>query len=51
MAAGFAGLVPAIYLRAVAEERILTRHLGTAYTAYATRVPMLLQGRWRRREG
>lgn len=42
LAIGLAALVPAFYLRARAEERMLTRHFGAAYTAYAARVPMLL---------
>jgi protein-S-isoprenylcysteine O-methyltransferase Ste14 len=42
LGAGFAVLVPAFYLRARAEEGILTRHFGDAYIAYAARVPMLL---------
>jgi protein-S-isoprenylcysteine O-methyltransferase Ste14 len=42
LGAGFLLLVPAFYLRARAEEGILTRHFGDAYAAYAARVPMLL---------
>jgi protein-S-isoprenylcysteine O-methyltransferase Ste14 len=44
---GFVVLVPAFYLRARAEEGLLTRHFGDAYTTYAARVPMLVP-RWRR---
>jgi len=33
---------PAFWLRAVAEERLLSGRLGPAYAAYARRVPMLL---------
>jgi protein-S-isoprenylcysteine O-methyltransferase Ste14 len=35
-------LVPAFCLRARAEEGLLTRHFGDAYTTYAARVPMLV---------
>lgn len=42
LAVGLALFVPAFYLRARSEERLLTRHFGEAYTAYAGRVPMLL---------
>ena len=42
LGAGFVLLVPAFYLRARAEEAILTRHFGDAYAAYAARVPMLV---------
>jgi protein-S-isoprenylcysteine O-methyltransferase Ste14 len=42
LGAGFVVLVPAFYLRARAEEGILTRHFGDAYIAYAARVPMLV---------
>lgn len=42
LALGLALLVPAFYSRARAEERMLTRRFGTAYAAYAARVPMLL---------
>ncbi|MFI5258973.1 MAG: methyltransferase family protein [Candidatus Limnocylindrales bacterium] len=41
LAIGLVLVVPAFYLRARAEERMLTRHFGAGYTAYATRVPML----------
>jgi protein-S-isoprenylcysteine O-methyltransferase Ste14 len=44
LAVGLVLFVPAFYLRARAEEELLTRHFGTAYSAYATRVPMLLPG-------
>lgn len=33
---------PAFYLRAAAEERLLSGQLGPAYAAYARRVPMLV---------
>lgn len=33
---------PAFYLRATAEERLLSGRLGPAYAAYARRVPMLI---------
>ena len=33
---------PAFYLRAAAEERLLSVRLGPAYAAYARRVPMLM---------
>ena len=33
---------PAIYVRAAAEERLLRERLGSAYDAYARRVPMLI---------
>jgi protein-S-isoprenylcysteine O-methyltransferase Ste14 len=36
------GAVPALYVRAAAEERLLRASLGSAYDAYARRVPMLL---------
>lgn len=39
---GFVVLVPAFCLRARAEEGLLTRHFGDAYTTYAARVPMLV---------
>jgi protein-S-isoprenylcysteine O-methyltransferase Ste14 len=42
LGAGFLLLVPAFYLRARAEEDILTRHFGDAYAAYAAGVPMLV---------
>ena len=42
MSAGFVALIPAFYLRARAEEGLLARHFGDAWTAYAERVPMLL---------
>jgi protein-S-isoprenylcysteine O-methyltransferase Ste14 len=42
LGAGFVALIPAFYLRARAEEALLTRHFGDAYTTYAARVPMLL---------
>lgn len=41
MAVGTAVLIPAFHLRARAEEALLTRHFGDAYTSYAARVPML----------
>jgi protein-S-isoprenylcysteine O-methyltransferase Ste14 len=34
--------IPALYLRAAAEERLLRASLGSAYDAYARRVPMLI---------
>ena len=37
-------LVPAFVGRARVEERLLTRHFGEAYGAYAARVPMLVPG-------
>jgi protein-S-isoprenylcysteine O-methyltransferase Ste14 len=37
-------LVPAFVARSRAEERLLTRHFGDAYAAYAARVPMLVPG-------
>lgn len=42
LATGLVLLSPAFYLRSRAEERMLTRHFGDAYSAYASRVPMLL---------
>jgi protein-S-isoprenylcysteine O-methyltransferase Ste14 len=42
LAIGLVVLVPAFWLRARAEERLFTRHFGSAYTAYAARVPMFL---------
>ncbi|MGA2513145.1 MAG: isoprenylcysteine carboxylmethyltransferase family protein [Candidatus Limnocylindrales bacterium] len=44
LAIGLAFFVPAFFLRARAEERLLTRHFGAAYTTYAARVPMMLPG-------
>jgi protein-S-isoprenylcysteine O-methyltransferase Ste14 len=44
MAAGWLLLVPAFVARARLEERLLSRHFGEAYAAYAARVPMLLPG-------
>lgn len=44
MAAGWLLLVPAFVARARVEERLLSRHFGEAYSAYAARVPMLLPG-------
>lgn len=38
-------LTPAFVARSRAEERLLTRHFGSAYTAYAARVPMLVPRR------
>jgi protein-S-isoprenylcysteine O-methyltransferase Ste14 len=49
LAAAAAALVPAIYLRAAAEERLLARHFGTAWAEYAGRVPMLVPRLRRRR--
>jgi protein-S-isoprenylcysteine O-methyltransferase Ste14 len=49
LAIGFAILIPAFYARARAEERLLMRHFGAAYTAYVSRVPMLLP--WPRPRG
>jgi protein-S-isoprenylcysteine O-methyltransferase Ste14 len=37
-------LLPASVVRARAEERLLTRHFGSVYDAYAARVPMLVPG-------
>ena len=37
-------LLPAFVARSRAEERLLTRHFGSAYDAYAARVPMLVPG-------
>ena len=37
-------LVPAFVARSRAEERLLTRHFGSAYDAYAAHVPMLVPG-------
>jgi len=42
MAVGAAAFVPAIRMRALAEERLLARHFGDAWSAYAARVPMLV---------
>ena len=36
------GALPALYIRASAEERLLRESLGPAYDAYARRVPMLV---------
>jgi protein-S-isoprenylcysteine O-methyltransferase Ste14 len=36
------GALPALYVRASAEERLLRTRLGPAYDAYARRVPMLI---------
>jgi protein-S-isoprenylcysteine O-methyltransferase Ste14 len=36
------GAVPALYVRALAEEQLLKENLGPAYAAYAHRVPMLI---------
>lgn len=47
--AGLAVFVPAFYLRGRAEEQLLTRHFGDAYTEYSGRVPMLWPGVTRRR--
>jgi protein-S-isoprenylcysteine O-methyltransferase Ste14 len=44
MALCLVALIPAFVARSRAEERILTRHFGTAYEAYAAHVPMLLPG-------
>jgi protein-S-isoprenylcysteine O-methyltransferase Ste14 len=44
LAVGPALLVPAFCLRARAEEELLTRHFGAAYSAYIARVPMMLPG-------
>ena len=49
MAAGWLLLVPAFVARARAEERLLIRHFGGEYPAYAARVPMLLPGMHGRR--
>lgn len=46
MALCLVALLPAFVVRALAEERLLTRHFGSAYDAYAARVPMLVPG-WR----
>lgn len=45
MALCWLALVPAFAARSRAEERLLTRHFGSAYSAYAARVPMLVP-RW-----
>lgn len=45
MAACTAALVPLFVARSRLEERMLLRHLGNAYAAYMSRVPMLLPGR------
>jgi len=37
-------LLPAFVARSRAEERLLARHFGSAYDAYAVRVPMLVPG-------
>jgi protein-S-isoprenylcysteine O-methyltransferase Ste14 len=37
-------LIPAFVARSRAEERLLTRHFGSAYTAYSSHVPMLAPG-------
>jgi protein-S-isoprenylcysteine O-methyltransferase Ste14 len=44
MAVAWLLLVPAFVARARVEERLLSRHFGEAYGAYAARVPMLLPG-------
>jgi protein-S-isoprenylcysteine O-methyltransferase Ste14 len=44
MALCFVVLFPAFVARSRAEERLLTRHFGSAYDAYAARVPMLMPG-------
>jgi protein-S-isoprenylcysteine O-methyltransferase Ste14 len=44
MAVAWLLLVPAFVARARVEERLLSRHFGEAYSAYAARVPMLLPG-------
>jgi protein-S-isoprenylcysteine O-methyltransferase Ste14 len=49
MAVLAAAMVPAIYLRAEAEERVLARHFGDGWTEYSARVPMLLPSFGRRR--
>ena len=36
------GALPALYVRAAAEEQLLRQRLGRAYDAYARRVPMLI---------
>ena len=48
MAVIAAAMVPAIDLRAAAEERILARHFGDRWTEYSARVPMLLPAFGRR---
>lgn len=49
MLVGAAAFLPAVYLRAKAEERLLARHFGAAWTAYAEHVPMLVPRLGRRR--
>jgi protein-S-isoprenylcysteine O-methyltransferase Ste14 len=44
MAGAWLLLVPAFVARARVEERLLGRHFGEGYGAYAARVPMLLPG-------
>jgi protein-S-isoprenylcysteine O-methyltransferase Ste14 len=44
MAVAWLLLVPAFVARARVEERLLGRHFGEAYGAYAARVPMLVPG-------
>ena len=44
MALCWLALIPAFVARSRAEERLLTRHFGSAYDAYAARVPMLVPG-------
>jgi protein-S-isoprenylcysteine O-methyltransferase Ste14 len=44
MAVAWLLLVPAFVARARVEERLLRRHFGEAYGAYAARVPMLVPG-------
>jgi protein-S-isoprenylcysteine O-methyltransferase Ste14 len=36
--------IPAFVARSRAEERLLTRHFGSAHDAYAAHVPMLVPG-------
>ena len=48
IAGTFCGALPALYIRASAEEQLLRASLGAAYDAYARRVPMLVPLRFGR---